>query len=508
MSELKGKVVRGTIWALLERFSNQLVLFVVSLILARLLSPQDYGTVALLGIFTAIAGVLATSGFGNALIQKKNADELDYNSVFYFSLVLSGTMYAALFFSAPYIADFYKVDELCPILRVTALCLVFNAINSIQNAELNRKLLFHLSFRISLISTVASAAVGISMAYLGYGPWALVWSGITGGVAGVVTRWFFIAWRPKLMFSFAALGPLFRYGWKMMVSALLDTGVNNLYGLIIGKFYSRTDLAFVNKGRHAPELLMNNVNGTLATVAFPALAQMQDDRIRVREAMRRMMICSSFVVLPLMAVSAVAAERVIPFLYGDQWSESVPYMQLACFTFALWPFHTVNLQGIQAIGRSDVFLKLEVIKKVMGVSVLVIFIPHGVMAYMAAAAFICGPLGVMINAWPNRKLLDYTIGMQIRDIASIAALSIIAAVPVLFLGFCFHGSSAWELFIVLALQGSVFAALYVTMSLLFKTRPTRECFRILQPMLSRKFPIFTQKLAAYVLIRRHKGTEK
>ena len=329
MSELKGKVIRGTVWAMLERFSNQLVLFIVSLILARLLSPQDYGTVALLGIFTAIAGVLVTSGFGNALIQKKNADELDYNSVFYFSLVLSGLMYMVLFFSAPHIANFYEIDELCPILRVTAFTLVFNAINSIQNAELHRKLLFHLSFRISLISTIAAAVVGISMAYLGYGPWALVWSCITGGVAGVITRWFFIAWRPRLMFSFGALGPLFRYGWKMMVSALLDTGVNNLYGLIIGKFYSRADLAFVNKGRHAPELLMNNVNGTLATVTFPALSQMQDDRIRVREAMRRMMICSSFVVFPLMAVSAVAAERVIPFLYGDQWSESVPYMQLA-----------------------------------------------------------------------------------------------------------------------------------------------------------------------------------
>lgn len=498
MSELKGKVVRGTVWALLERFSNQLVLFVVGLILARMLTPEDYGTVALLGIFTAIASVLATSGFGNALIQKKNADELDYNSVFYFSLVLSGTMYAVLFFSAPYIANFYKVDELCPILRVTALSLVFNAINSIQNAELHRKLLFHLSFRISLISTFASAGVGIAMAYLGYGTWALVWSGITGGVTGVITRWFFIAWRPRLMFSFTALGPLFRYGWKMMVSALLDTGVNNLYGLIIGKFYSCADLAFVNKGRHPPALLMNNVNGTLATVALPALAQMQDDRHRVREAMRRMMICSSFVVFPLMAMSAVIAERAIPFLYGDQWGEAVPYMQLACFTFALWPFHTVNLQGIQAIGRSDVFLKLEIIKKVMGVSVLLIFIPHGVIAYMAASAFICGPLGVLINAWPNRRLLDYTVGMQIKDIASIAVLSVVAVMPAFLVGFCFHGHSAIELFLVLTFQCILCAGVYVLLSLLFKTRPTRECFKIIQPSLSRKFPKLTIRMQGYL----------
>lgn len=181
------------------------------------------------------------------------------------------------------------MPELKLILRVTSVTLFFNSINSIQNAELRRKLLFHLSFRISIISTVTSAVVGISMAFLGYGVWSLVWMGIASGLVGVISRWFFIAWRPRLMFSFEALKPFWAYGWKMTVSSLLDTGFNNLYGLIIGKFYSRADLLYVNKGRNMPELLMSNVNGTLGRVAFPALAKMQDDRLKLHESMRRMM---------------------------------------------------------------------------------------------------------------------------------------------------------------------------------------------------------------------------
>ena len=487
MSELKQKVVKGTFWVLMERFSTQVVTFVVGIVLARLLSPTDYGTVALLTIFTAIAGVLADSGFGNALIQKKDATELDFNSVFYLSLGLTAILYSILFSIAPWVARFYEVPELCLILRVTSVTLFFNAINSIQNAELNRKMLFNLSFRISIISSVVSAATGLSLAFLGCGVWSLVWMGIAGGAAGVVSRWFFIAWHPRLMFSWSALCPLFQYGWKMTVSGLLDTGFNNLYGLIIGKWYTRDDLSFMNRGRHLPELLMSNVNGTLGRVAFPALAKVQDDRIKVREAMRRMMVVSTFFVFPLMMLMAVTAKNTILLLFGEKWLPATPYAMIACFTFALWPFHTINLQGIQAIGRSDVFLKLEIIKKTMALAILFVFLSKSVLIWCLASAFVSSPLSVVINSWPNSKLLDYTLKMQLMDVLPTALVCGVVAVPLVAMNFIPISSQIGR-FGILAAQGLVAVLAFGGLAFAFRLRGIREVGLIVRTRTISRFP--------------------
>lgn len=487
MSELKQKVVKGTFWVLMEKFSTQLVTFAVSIILARLLSPTDYGTVALLAIFISIAGVLADSGFGNALIQKKNATELEFNSVFYLSLGLTSILYMILFVSAPLVARFYAIPELCKILRIISLTLFFNSINSIQNAELNRKLLFHLSFRISIISTVASAITGLTLAFMGYGVWSLVWMTLAGGFVGVLTRWWFIAWRPRLMFSFQALKPLFKYGWKLTLSSLLGSGFNNLYGLIIGKYYSRADLSFVNKGRHLPELLMNNINGAFGQVAFPTLSKIQDDRVKVREVMRRMMVISTFFVFPLMMLFAITAKNTILLLYGDKWLCAAPYAMIACFTFALWPFHTINLQGIQAIGRSDVFLKLEIVKKVLELTVLVVFLSKSVLIWCMAGAFVSSPLSVIINSWPNRKLLNYTLGMQLRDVLPAALISGVVAIPVVALNFIpIHSQLAR--FGLLSAQCVVTVVLFAGLSFYFRLRGLREVGEIAKGRILAKFP--------------------
>lgn len=485
--ELKSRVVKGTFWAFLERISAQLVTFGVGIILARLLSPTDYGTVALLGVFTAIAGVLADSGFGGALIQKKDATELDYNSVFYLSLALTSLMYVILFSIAPWVSRFYNIPELCPILRVVSISLLFNSINSIQGAELARKMLFHLSFRISMITTITSAVCGITLAFLGFGVWALVWTGLVTSIVGTISRWFIIAWRPKLMFSFAALKPLFKYGWKITCSALLDTGFNNLYGLIIGKYYSRADLSFVNKGRALPQLLMDNVNGTLGCVAFPALAKLQDDRLKLRESMRRMMAVSTFFVFPLMTLCAVAAKNTILFLYGEKWAFAAPYAMITCFTFALWPFHTINLQGIQAIGRSDVFLKLEIIKKTIALTVLISCLSQSVLLWCLIGAFVTSPLAVIINAWPNRKLLDYSLKMQLLDILPAALVCGVMAIPLIAINFI-PCTSQGVRFCILVAQGIIGSALYLGLSILFRLRGIREVATIVKPKLIEKVP--------------------
>ena len=498
MSTLKQKVVKGFAWALLERFSMQFSSFFISMILARLLTPNDYGTIALLTIFISLSGVFADSGFGSALIQKKKATEADFNSVFYLSLCTSSLIYGVLFFIAPWVADFYETPMLVGLLRFLGLSIPLNAINSIQNAELSRKMLFHLSFRISLIGFVVTSITGVTLAFLGYGPWALAWSTIAGAIIGVITRWYFIAWRPKLMFSWKAIKGLFAYGWKLTVSAFLDVGYNNLSGLLIGTFYSRDDLAFVTKGRMIPQLAMDSINGTLGRVAFPALAQVQDQRDKVRDTMRRMITTSTFFVFPLMTGCAICAPSLIPLLFGNQWLPAIPYVQLACFTFALWPFHTINLQAINALGRSDVFLTLEVIKKGLGLIAILSTVRLGVWWMIAVGAFVMGPLSVLINSWPNRKLLKYTIQMQLRDVLPALLLcGVMAAVihPLAWLPLPGWG----KLFIQVPLG----AITYFLFAILFRVHALQEYLQIGGPILQRfvKGPLasLVDKVVTYVI---------
>lgn len=504
---LKSKVAKGAVWTLMEKLSTQVVGFVVSMVLARLLTPNDYGTVALTAIFFAVAGVLVDGGFGNALIQKKDADDLDFNSVFYLNVALSIVAYIAMFFAAPCIAHFYDAPELVLIVRVSSLCFIFNAINAIQNAELTKKMLFHLSFKVSLITCFTSAVCGVTLASIGFGVWALVWSSLITGIVGVIARWFIIAWRPKMMFSVSRLKPLFTYGWKMAFSGLLDSVFRELNGLLIGKFYSRADIAFVNKGRSLPSLAMNQVDETLGRVSFPALVLLQDDKVKLREAMRRMMRCSTFLVFPLMVGVAVCSWSCIRLLYGEKWTPAVPYMMLSCFTFALWPFHTINLKGIQALGRSDVFLVLEIIKKSLVLVVIISAFRLGVFTWMAISAFALGPLCVIINSWPNRKLLNYTIGMQIKDVLPTALVCCAQATVMLGIGAISdiaansihvpHSGVVYlaYLAIKLSLQGLLGIAVFFTLAYMFRLNPMAEYARMLAGVLQSRFPHLASRIS-------------
>ena len=508
MAELKEKVVKGAMWTLGEKLSCQAVSFVVGMVLARLLTPTDYGTVALTAIFFAVANVLVDGGFGNALIQKKDADDLDFNSVFYLSLMLAGVAYIGMFVAAPWIADFYQTPVLKDIVRVASISFFFNAVNSIQNAELTKKMLFQLSFRISLITTFTSAVCGITLAFLGYGVWALVWTSLISGVVGVVSRWFIIAWRPRMMFSKRRLRPLFAYGWRMAASGLLDSFFANLNGMLIGRFYTKADLAFVNKGQILPNMAMNEIDGTLGRVSFPALVQLQDDKIKLRDAMRRMMICSTFLVFPLMVGVASCAKSGLRLLYGEQWVPATPYMMLACFSYSLMPFHTINLRGIMVLGRSDVFLRLEIIKKILALVSVLVFLPFGVFTFVAASAFALSPLSVLVNSWPNRKLLDYPICMQIKDVLPTILACVCEAAVVLgidiglrMLGFGFESTgTVWSLVVVLLLQFVFGAITYFGVAYVFKLNAMGEYVRLMPYFVKKRLP---KKLLAVIEKRFH-----
>ena len=420
-------VLSGLFWKFGERITAQLVSLLVSIILARLLTPDDYGAVALVMVFITIANVFVSSGFGNALIQKKDADNLDFSSVLYINIAISIFIYLVLFFSAPFIAKFYDMPVLNPVLRVFGIRIPVAAVNSIQHAYVSRNMLFKRFFWSTLFGTVFSGIVGIIMAYKGFGIWALVAQYLTNTCTDTVVLWFTVKWRPILACSFERAKPLIRYGWKLLLSGLLDTGYTQLRSLLIGKIYTSEDLAFYNQGEKYPQILAVNINSSIGSVLFPAMSQFQNDKNMVKEITRRSIQVCSYVLWPMMIGFAVISEPLIKIILTDKWLPCVPFLRIFCFTYGLWPIFTTNLQALNAIGRSDIFLKLEIIKKIFGIIVLVISIPFGTLA-IAEGLIVTSIASIFINASPNVKLLEYSFKEQLSDLLSPFILSVIMAV--------------------------------------------------------------------------------
>ena len=504
MENLKSKFVRGTLWTLLEKFSLQFVGFGVSMILSRLLTPGDYGTVALLSVFMSVAGSLTDFGFGSALVQKKDATELDFNSVFYISIFLSSVAYGVLFLAAPFIAEFYARPELCPILRVTALSFIFGAINSVQGAELTRKMLFNLSFRISLISTIPAVVVGIVCAFKGFGPWALVWQGFTSGIVGVIARWIIIAWRPRLMFSFKSLKGLFSFGWKMSVNSILDSWADDVYQFVVGKFYSPADLAYLNKGKSTPKMLMNAINGTICRVTFPALASFQEDKARVRSAFRRIVQASCFFIFPSLMGFAACCHNMLTLFFGHQWDAAVPYAQCACFQLAQWPLALVQMV-LAATGNSGDLLKINIIRKLFLIVVMAATLWISPLAYVAAVAFVYTPITTWSNNIPSKRIFGYTFWNEICDVAPIAAATGVMMLVVwgidLLMALIGLGGDQYSLIVFrLALQISFGAATYCVMSYLLRVSAMGEYARLFLPTVKSRFSVLAPMMEC--LIRR------
>ena len=410
----RKSVISNIIWRFLERCGAQGVTFIVSVVLARLLDPSLYGTVALVTVFTAILQVFVDSGMGNALIQKKDADDLDFSSVFYFNFSVCLLLYICMFFAAPLIAAFYNMPDLTPVVRVLSLTLIISGVKNIQQAYVSRNMLFKKFFFATLGGTIGAAVIGIWMAWKVYGVWALVAQNLFNSALDTIILWVTVKWRPKRAFSLERLKGLFSYGWKLLVSALLDTGYNNVRSLIIGKLYTSADLAFYNRGKQFPNLIVTNINTSIDSVLLPTMSKEQDNRERVRDMTRRAIKTSTFIMMPLMMGLAVCAVPLIRIVLTDKWLPAAFFLRVFCFTYAFYPIHTANLNAIKAMGRSDLFLKLEVIKKVVSIAALVSTMFISVEA-MALALPVTSILGQIINSWPNRKLLDYSYRAQLLD---------------------------------------------------------------------------------------------
>lgn len=426
-NDIKKKVLTGLIWKFSERILAQLVSLIVSIILARLLMPEDYGSVALIMTFITLANVFVSNGFGSALIQKKNADNLDFSTVFYFNLLFSFIIYILLFVSAPFISSFYHMTILCPTLRVLSVRIPIAAINSVQQAYVSRNMMFKRFFWSTLFGTLVSGIVGILLAYQGFGVWALVAQYLTNTCTDTIVLWFTVKWRPKLQFSLQRAKDLISYGWKLLLSGLLDTGYNELRSLLIGKIYTSSDLAYYNQGDKYPKVIVININAAISSVLFPAISSVQDNRLRVKQMTRRAVQVSAFVMWPLMIGLISISTPLIRLLLTEKWLHCVPYMRIFCITYGLWPIHTANLEALKAIGRSDLFLKLEIVKKILGLAALFVSLYFGPLA-IAYSLIVTGIISVFINSYPNRKLLDYGYLEQFTDLLPPLFISIFMAV--------------------------------------------------------------------------------
>lgn len=454
------KILTNFIWRFAERCGSQIVTFVVSVVLARILAPSDYGTITLVTVFTTILQVFVDSGLGTALVQKKDADDLDFSSVFYFNCALCLVLYLGMFAAAPLIAKFYENTELVPIIRVISLTVVVSGLKNVQQAYVSKNMQFKRFFYSSIGGVVFSAVLGIALAKAGCGVWALVAQQLSNVAVNTAILWITVKWRPKKMFSRERLKGLLSFGWKLLVSALLDTGYSNLRNLIIGKVYSTADLAYYDQGDKFPKVIVTNINSSIDSVLLPSMSSEQDDRERVKNMTRRAIKTSTYIMAPLMMGLAFCAEPVVTLVLTEKWLPCVPFLRIFCITYMFWPVHTANLNAIKAMGHSDWFLKLEIIKTAVCIGALLATVNIGV-TEIAYGALFTSAASQIINAWPNKKLLGYGYLEQVRDFAPGILLAVAMGVCVYFIG-CIPLPTAVTL-VIQVVSGAViyFGASYV-----------------------------------------------
>lgn len=461
-STFKAKMVANLIWRFAERCGAQGVAFIVSIVLARLLEPEDYGVISLVTIFISIIQIFVDSGLGNALIQKRVVDDLDYSTVFYCNIILCVVLYLVLFLCAPFIAGFYANTELTLIIRVLGLTIIISGIKGIQQAYVSREMMFRHFFFATLGGTLGAAAIGIFLAYNGFGVWALIGQQIFNTTVDTIILWSTVKWRPKRRFSFERLRGLFSYGSKLLVSSLINTIYNDLRQLIIGKFYSSADLAFYNRGRQFPKFVVENINSSIDSVLLPVLANNQNNRERMKRMMRRSIMTSSYIMWPFMFGLMAVGENLIHILLTDKWMPALPFLYIFCFVDGMQPIHTANLNAIKAVGESGLFLKMEIIKKMVGICIILITMNINVLAIGIGSVFYT-IFASIVNSFPNKKILGYSYFEQIKDIIPSFILSIVMAITV----YCLP-LSVFSNITQLVIQILAGAAIYLMGSIIFK----------------------------------------
>ena len=468
-----SKYVTNFLWRVIETCTSQAVTFIVSVILARLVSPDDYGTLAVVSVFISLCSIFVDSGFGMALVQKKDADDLDFSSIFYFNIVMCMLLYGIIFMASPLIARFYAIDELALLIRVQGLNLLISGVRAIQTAYVSKHLLFKQAFFATIGSTLASAVVGITLAYLGFGIWALVAQSVFSNLVGTVILWGVIKWRPQRVFSLDRVKALFSYGSKLLLSSLVNIGYSDLRQLLIGKVYTTADLAYFNRGASVPGLCHTVISSGTNSVLLPTMSNVQESPSNVKFLVRKSIRIQTYVLLPAFVGLALCSEPLIRLLFTDVWAEAIPFQQMFCCIYMLECVASTNANALKAMGRSGTMLTIECIKTPVYTLILLISMPFGTKAiaigYLLSCAF-----GTILCVAPGKKVFGYSIFEQLRDVLPHIALSAVMGLCVWFVSMIPMNN-----LLTLIVRVCTGVVVYVALSIAFKL----ECFTYVKDQL-------------------------
>lgn len=476
---LKNKTIKGTAWSAADAFLGQGVTFLVGIVLARLLSPDEYGLIGICMIFNNVLSSIVDSGFSNALIRKKNCTDADYNTMFLTNLGVSIVLYALLFMSTPFVAQFFSRNELTELIRATGLILLINALSITQVTILTKRIDFKTKTKASLVSAILSGLLGVSLAYTGYGVWALVGQMLSKQLLYTICLWSLNKWWPKLQFSTVSFSYMWGFGWKLLVSGLLNSIWSQLYQVVVGKFYSPATLGQYTRGREYASIFSSNLTSIIQRVSYPVLSEIQENKQRMLEGYRRVIKMTMFIAAICMISIGAISEPLIYCLIGPQWHEASSYLPLICISMSLYPLHAINLNMLQVLGRSDIFLYLEIIKKIIGIVPLCIGIFIDIY-WMLIASILIGFVSLYLNSWYTGKALGYTFWKQLRDIAPSFGIAFTIALSVYFLKYL--PLSNWT---ILPMQVVLGALVFITSCRKSGLEEYKEVTKMIKPMLKK-----------------------
>ena len=457
-SELKTKAVQAGVWSFIEALGQRSVQFVVGIILARLLLPEQFGLIGMLMVFTAIAQTFLDSGFGAALIQKQDITETDINSIFYFNIFVGIVVVCCLFVLSPWVAKFYNQPILSPLLRVISITVLVNAFGLIQNVLLTKALDFKTQSKVTIVAGVFSGVIGVCMAYSGFGVWSIVGQQIASSISRTILLWGVNKWRPSWIFSFRSLWDMFHFGSKLLASGLLNTFFDNIYLIIIGKLFPPADLGYFTRAKNLQQLPSRTLASTVGRVTFPVFSTIQDDPEKLKKGMKKVLQIIVFINFPMMLGLAAISHSLVLLLLTEKWLPCIPYLRLLCIVGVMYPIHLINLNVLQALGKSNLFLRLEVIKKVLIVISIVITYRWGILA-MIYGQIITSLLAYYLNAYYNKKFINYSIFEQVRDISPYLFTAIFMAILVCFVAYLPFRSSLLLLICQIATGSLIYIAL-------------------------------------------------
>ena len=473
---LKQKTAKGLFWSGVQNFSVKGIEFVLMLFMARLLGPKEYGTIGLLGVFMALSSLFINSGFGSGLIRKKDRTHEDLCTVFYFNIGMSIICYTILFIIAPYVADFYKIPVLSPILRVIGITLIIGAFNTVQVAVFNFTINFKTQAKISIVQSIVGGLSGLTLAFLGYGVWALVWQRIITSIVACIMCWTHAKWKPTWVFSKKSFKELFNYGYKLVITGLINTLYNNVYPVIVGKFFSADILGHSSRANHWASFPSSNLTIVLTNVTFASLAKIQDDDVRLGRAYRKMIRTSAFVIFPAMFGLAAVAVPLMYVILGPKWGLCAQILTIISFTYMLSPIHSLNRNLLLVKGRSDITLKLSIIQKVIGLILLISAVPFGIFA-MFYAGLIGSLLMLFMNTYYTEKFINVGFWRQMKDITPTFILCVI-----MFIAVRLTMAVIPNIYIQLVVSILVGAGIYVGMAKLFKFEELGEVWSMYKEM--------------------------